>query len=151
MVMAALRRAAVLWNGDFSTGSGGVNARTSQGINNVPVSWAARTAEPKNPDVSTSPEELLAAAHASSYVMALARTLEERGASTIWLEVRAETGFDDAGEQGKVVSSTLSVWGRVDGINQNGLQAAAEAALPRCAITTLLRGSVETGVSTTLV
>ncbi|MCC7103641.1 MAG: OsmC family peroxiredoxin [Chloroflexi bacterium] len=149
--MAAFRRAAVLWNGNFSSGSGGVNARTSQGLNNIPVSWAARTAEPKSPDVSTSPEELLAAAHASSYVMALAQTLQERGASTSWLEVRAETAFDDAGEQGRIVSSRLSVWGWIDFVDQSGLQSAAEAALGLCAITSLLNGSAEVGVSTSLV
>ena len=58
--MAAIRRAEVTWNGDLLTGNGTVSAVSSGAFSDLPVSWAARTESPEN----TSPEELVAAAHA---------------------------------------------------------------------------------------
>ena len=67
--MAATRTATVTWNGNLATGSGTVSAGSSELFTDLPVSWAARTEAPQG---QTSPEELLAAAHASCFSMQLA-------------------------------------------------------------------------------
>ena len=74
--MAALRTATVTWNGDLASGSGTVSAGTTGLFEDLPVSWASRTEEP---DGRTSPEELLAAAHASCFAMAFSAGLARAG------------------------------------------------------------------------
>ena len=70
--MAAIRRAEVTWDGDLLTGSGTVSAVSSGAFTDLPVSWAARTEAPEG---KTSPEELIAAAHASCFAMAFSADL----------------------------------------------------------------------------
>src|SRR3972149_2496253 len=67
-LMPAIRRADVTWEGDLVSGSGKVSASSSQAFTELPVTWASRT---EAADGRTSPEELIAAAHASCYSMAL--------------------------------------------------------------------------------
>ena len=66
--MSAIRRAEATWSGALATGSGTVSAISSGAFTSLPVSWAART---EASDGKTSPEELVAAAHASCFAMAL--------------------------------------------------------------------------------
>ena len=66
--MAAIRQAIVNWEGDLASGKGSVSVLTSQAFIELPVSWASRT---ESADGRTSPEELVAAAHASCFAMAL--------------------------------------------------------------------------------
>jgi osmotically inducible protein OsmC len=65
--MTAVRSATATWSGDLATGSGSVSASSSGAFSDLPVSWAART---ESSDGKTSPEELVAAAHAACYSMA---------------------------------------------------------------------------------
>ena len=74
--MAAVRTATVTWNGDLTSGEGSVSAGTSELFTDLPVSWSSRT---EDPDGRTSPEELLAAAHASCFAMAFSGGLAKRG------------------------------------------------------------------------
>ena len=74
--MAATRSAHAVWNGDLLAGSGVVSATTSKAFNDLSVSWKARAEEPGG---STSPEELVAAAHASCFSMALSAGLGDVG------------------------------------------------------------------------
>ena len=74
--MAAIRRAETTWSGPLTTGSGTVSARTSAAFSDLPVSWAARTEESNG---KTSPEELLAAAHAACFAMAFSADLGRAG------------------------------------------------------------------------
>ncbi len=74
--MSAIRRAEVTWAGDLATGEGDVSAVSSGLFSSLPVSWAARTEAPEG---KTSPEELLAAAHASCFAMALSAGLARAG------------------------------------------------------------------------
>ena len=145
--MAAVRSASVTWSGDLMAGTGTVTANSSGLFNDLPVSWAARTEQPEG---KTSPEELLAAAHASCYAMALSGGLARAGTPPDELHVSADVTFDKVGEAWKVVSSALQVLGRVPGATTESFQQAAEAARDGCPISGALMGNVELSVDATL-
>ena len=145
--MAAIRRAEVNWAGSLATGSGAVTAVSSAAFSSLPVSWAART-EASNG--LTSPEELLAAAHASCFAMALSGALGLAGTPPDRLEVSAEVTFDKLDAGWKVVSSALTVRGRVPGSTAADFVAAAEATRDGCPISQALKGNVELSVAATL-
>ena len=146
--MAAVRRADATWEGDLNSGSGVVSAGTSRLFTDLPVSWAARTA---SPDGRTSPEELLAAAHASCFAMALAHNLNGAGTPPQRLEVSATVTFDQVGGGWRVVSSALTVRGRVQGADAAAFQQAADAAKDGCPVSQALKGNVDLRVEATLV
>lgn len=145
--MAAVRTATVTWNGDLASGEGTVSAGTTGLFTDLPVSWSSRT---EGPDGRTSPEELLAAAHASCYAMAFSGGLARRGTPPEHLHVEAEVTFDQVGEAWTVVSSRLTVVGHVDGISDVDFDAAAQAAKDGCPISRALKGNVELTVDATL-
>ena len=145
--MAAIRRANVTWNGDLMSGSGEVSAETSKAFSDLPVSWASRT---ESADGRTSPEELVAAAHASCFAMASSHELGSAGNPPQRLEVSAEVTFDNVDGGFKVVSSALTVRGQVEGLDQAGFAKAAEAAKDGCPISQALKGNVELSVDATL-
>ena len=146
--MAAVRRAEASWNGDLMSGSGVVSAVTSGAFTSLPVTWGSRT---EKSDGRTSPEELVAAAHASCYCMALSAGLGRAGTPPESLEVSAEVTFDKVGDGWKVTSSRLTVVGSVPGADAAGFQSAAEAAKDGCPISGALKGNVELSVEATLV
>jgi|SRR4051812_18356117 len=145
--MAATRRADVTWEGDLLKGSGVVSASSSNKFSQLPVSWASRT---ESPDGRTSPEELLAAAHASCYAMALSAGLGRQGHPPERLDVSSVVTFDRVGEGWKVTSSALTVKGKVPGIDAAAFQQAAEAAKDGCPISGALKGNVDLSVEATL-
>jgi osmotically inducible protein OsmC len=145
--MAATRTATVTWNGNLATGSGTVSAGTSQLFSDLPVSWAARTEAPAG---QTSPEELLAAAHASCFSMQLSVGLDRAGTPPDHLHVSASVTFDKVGDAWTVTSSQLDVVGVVPGIDEAAFDAAAQAAKDGCPISRALSGNVELSVSATL-
>jgi osmotically inducible protein OsmC len=145
--MAALRTATVTWNGDLASGSGTVSAGTTGLFEDLPVSWASRTEEP---DGRTSPEELLAAAHASCFAMAFSAGLARAGTPPEHLHVEAEVTFDKVGDAWTVTRSRLIVVGHVDGISHEEFEAAANDAKDGCPISRALRGNVELLVEATL-
>ena len=145
--MAAVRSASVTWNGDLASGTGSVTAGSSGRFTDLPVSWAARTEEPGG---KTSPEELLAAAHASCFAMAFSAGLAGAGTPPDELHVSAEVTFDKVDDKWKVVSSALQVLGRVPGCTPDAFRDAAEAARDGCPISQALRGNVELSVDATL-
>ncbi|HEY8180347.1 MAG TPA: OsmC family peroxiredoxin [Candidatus Limnocylindria bacterium] len=143
--MAAIRTATVTWNGDLASGEGSVSA--GSGIfTDIPVSWPSRI-EPQGP---TSPEELLAAAHAACYAMAFSAGLGRRGTPPEHLHVEAEVTFDKVGEGWGVTSSRLTVLGHVDGISATDFEAAAQDAKDGCPISGALKGNLEITVDATL-
>lgn len=144
--MAAVRRAEVSWHGDLATGSGTVSAVSSGAFSDLPVSWAARTESPEK----TSPEELVAAAHASCYAMAFSAGLGRAGTPPTSLEVSAEVTFDKLEAGWKVTRSALTVRGVVPGISEADFVAAAEAARDGCPISVALKGNVELTVDAAL-
>ena len=145
--MAATRSAHAVWDGDLQAGNGVVSATTSKAFSDLSVSWKARTEEPGG---STSPEELVAAAHASCFSMALSAGLGGGGTPPTKLEVDATVTFDQVDGQWKVVSSALKVLGTVPGLDPAGFQAAAEAAKDGCPISGMMTGNVALSVEATL-
>jgi osmotically inducible protein OsmC len=145
--MATTRQARATWNGDLAKGSGEVSAISSGKFKGLPVSWAARTEAPQG---MTSPEELLAAAHASCFSMALSAGLARKGTPPERLEVTATVTFDKIGDSWTVVSSDLEVKGKIPGIDQEGFRVAAEAAKDGCPISRALRGNVALTVKSSL-
>ena len=145
--MAATRLAHAVWNGDLLAGSGVVSATTSKAFSDLSVSWKARTEEPGG---STSPEELVAAAHASCFCMALSAGLGGGGTPPTKLEVDATVTFDQVDGGWKVVSSALKVLGTVPGLDAAGFQSAAEAAKDGCPISRMMTGNVALSVEATL-
>ncbi|HEY2202163.1 MAG TPA: OsmC family peroxiredoxin, partial [Solirubrobacteraceae bacterium] len=109
--MAAVRQATVSWNGDLASGKGSVSGATSGAFNSLEVSWPRRSEADANG--ITSPEELLAASHASCYAMALSAGLGRGGTPPQSLDVSATVTFDRVGDGFKVVSSALEVRGKV--------------------------------------
>jgi osmotically inducible protein OsmC len=145
--MAATRQARAKWNGDLAKGSGEVSAVTSGKFSSLPVSWGARTEAPQG---KTSPEELLAAAHASCFSMALAADLAKAGTPPETLEVTSTVTFDKVGDKWTVVSSDLQVTGVVPGLDEAGFAKAAEGAKDGCPISRALKNNVKLSVKSTL-
>jgi lipoyl-dependent peroxiredoxin len=146
--MAAVRQASVSWSGDLPTGKGSVSAATSGVFEDLEVSWARRSEA--DAQGRTSPEELLAAAHASCYAMALSNGLGQAGTPPQSLDVTATVTFDRVGGGFKVVSSVLEVRGRVPNADDAAFQKAAEAAKDGCPISQALKGNVDMSVKATL-
>jgi len=145
--MAAIRRAEVIWSGPLATGTGTVTAVSSAAFSDLPVSWTARTEESGG---KTSPEELLASAHAACFSMALSGNLGRAGHPPERLDVSAEVTFDKVEAGWRVVSSALTVRGRVPGISAEDFNAAAEQTKTGCPISQALIGNVALSVEATL-
>jgi len=110
---------------------------TSSGVGTFDVSWPRRTSD--GADGTTSPEELVAAAHASCFAMQFSHELAEAGGTPQTLEVSAEVGFGtDPGGGFKVTGITLGVSGEVDGLDAAGFAQAAERAKLGCPISKAL-------------
>ncbi|TMC42011.1 MAG: OsmC family peroxiredoxin [Chloroflexi bacterium] len=145
--MAATREARAVWNGDLLSGTGTVSGASSGKFSDVPVSWSARTAEPGG---RSSPEELLAAAHASCFAMALSAGLGRAGTPPNRLEVRSKVTFDKVGDNWTVVSSELEVKGDVPGADAAKFTKAAEDAKENCPVSRALKGNVKLSVRANL-
>ena len=141
--MAASSSATTVWEGGLADGSG-VTTPASGAFGPTDVSWASRT---KRAAGTTSPEELLAAAHASCYCMGLSHELGEAGTLPEHLEATATVDFVP-GEG--VKSSHIVVSGRVAGIDQETFAAAAASAAEGCPISGALKGNLEITVQATL-
>ena len=145
--MAATREARAVWNGDLLSGTGVVSALSSGKFSEVPVSWSARTEAPGG---KSSPEELLAAAHASCFAMALSADLAKAGTKPSRLEVRSRVTFDKVGDSWTVVSSELEVKGDVPGADAEKFTRTAEGAKENCPISRALKGNVKLSVKASL-
>jgi osmotically inducible protein OsmC len=146
--MAAIRRADATWNGDLPSGKGVVSASTSGAFKDLDVTWASRSEPAANG--RTSPEEMLAAAHASCFAMALSAGLGRGGTPPQQLDVSSTVTFDRVGDGFKVVSSVIDVRGRVPGLDAAGFQKAAEDAKDGCPISQALKGNVDVSLNATL-
>ena len=141
----AERRADVVWRGDLFRGSGTFDLASSGAATDLPVTWASRT---EHHDGKTSPEELITAAHASCYAMALSNTLAQMGNEPEELNVSAVCTFD--ADQLKVTTMVLDVRGRVPGLDAEGFQNAAEQANQGCPVSNALRGNVDIQLNASL-
>ena len=130
------RRASATWQGDLFEGAGTVSALSSGLFTDADVTWASRTEESGG---RTSPEELIAAAHAACFGMALSNELSSRGHTPDRLEIEATCSFED----GKVTTMALEVTGHVPGVDQEGFDEGLSAAEGSCPVSNALRGNVE--------
>ncbi len=142
--MATERRAEVTWHGDLQNGSGTIESVGSGALGPLDVSWPARAEEP---DGRTSPEELIAAAHASCFSMALSSGLAKVGHAPETLSVTAAVTFEPGTG---ITRSALDVQGDVPGIDDAEFQRAAEEAKEACPVSQALKGNVEMTVSARL-
>jgi osmotically inducible protein OsmC len=137
----SVHQAEASWSGGLTDGSGKVVSSTSGKLANLPVTWNARTGGDNS---ITSPEELLAAAHASCFAMALAYELQGRKHPPTNLDVTASVGFDPKVGGGFEVSfSELSVKGSVPGISAAEFAEAVKQASEGCPLSQALKGNVE--------
>ena len=135
--MAAERRADVVWEGSLIEGSGTITKTGSGALPELPVTWASRT---ESSDGRTSPEELIAAAHASCFAMALSHALAEAGNAPERLETSATITFVPGTG---ITNAALTVVARIPGIEENAFREAAEGAKDGCPVSGALKGNVE--------
>lgn len=145
--MAAIRRAQAVWQGDLMKGSGEVTAASSKAFSSLPVTWASRT---EQPDGRTSPEELIAAAHAACYSMAFSNELAQNGTPATRLDVTATVTFDRIDGKWTVARSELQVTGEVPGIDEATFAQKANGAKDGCPVSRALQGNVQISVQATL-
>ena len=145
--MATTRRATATWSGDLLTGKGTVTAATTGIIRDQPTTWASRTGEPEG---VTSPEELLAAAHASCFSMACSNELAKAGTPPTALSVQVDVTADKLEAGWTVVSSAITVRATVPGATQASFAEAANKAKDGCPISRALKGNVALSVEATL-
>ncbi len=138
------RHAVVVWNGTLRDGSGTVDA-SSGALHGLPVTFSART---ENADGKTSPEELLAAAHAICYAMSCSSTLTKAGWPPTQLVVNATCSLDRKPEGGlKITRMELDVRGHVPDITADGFQSLVIEAEKNCPVSQALRNNVEIRVT----
>jgi osmotically inducible protein OsmC len=135
--MATDRTAQVTWQGDLMSGQGTITSVGSGAFAPLDVTWASRAEEPQG---RTSPEELIAAAHAACFSMALSNGLAKAGTPPERLETSATVTFVPGTG---ITKSALTVVGTVPGIDDEAFRAAAEEARDGCPVSGALKGNVE--------
>ena len=144
--METTRSANAVWQGDLLSGSGTVSGGTGL-FSDLPTSWSSRTETPQG---RTSPEELLAAAHASCFSMAFSNNLAKAGFPPERVDVRSDVTFEKQEVGWTVIRSALTVRARVPGVDQAAFDQAAEGARVGCPIARALNPSIEVTVDAAL-
>lgn len=134
--MAAISRADATWEGDLSSGRGRVKVGSGT-FGEFPVTWASRADRGQG---GTSPEELIAAAHAACYSMAFSNGLAKAGHHPERLNTTAEVEFVPGTG---ITTITLSVRGHIHGIDETEFKKLAEAAKDGCPVSQALKGNVK--------
>ena len=138
------KHAHTTWKGDLESGSGSIRDVGSGSIGPMDVAWPARTGDESG---MTSPEELIAAAHASCFSMALSHGLNEAGTPPDQLDVSVDVTFVP-GEG--ITTSEIEVTGMVPGVSQEAFAKAAEDAKDNCPVSSAFKGNVEMTVEARL-
>jgi osmotically inducible protein OsmC len=142
--VATDRKAEVTWRGDLMSGKGQVDSVTSGAFGGLEVSWPARSEEPGG---MTSPEELIAAAHATCFSMAFSAGLAKEGHTPEELKTSATVTFQP-GEG--ITKIALDVAGRVPGIDEADFEQAAKQAKENCPVSKALAGVPEISLTARL-
>ena len=142
--MATERRAEVTWQGDLRSGSGTIESVGSGAVGPLEISWPSRAEDPEG---RTSPEELIAAAHASCFSMALSSALAKAGTQPESLSVTATVTFEPGVG---ITRSVLDVQGHVPGTDEQAFRQAADDAKENCPVSQALKGNVEMSVQARL-
>jgi osmotically inducible protein OsmC len=144
--LRADRQAEAVWTGTLFEGNGIVSAG-SGAFAELPITWASRT---EHSDGKTSPEELLAAAHASCFSMAFSLVLAEAGTPPEQLIVKATCAFEQVPTGFAITAIALDVRGRVAGIDDARFAQAAERAAQLCPVSNALTGNVDVNLTARL-
>ncbi len=145
--MALTSTGSAHWEGDLMSGSGTTTLETSGAAGPLAITWQARTEDHGG---LTSPEELIAAAHASCFSMALAHGLATAGTPATSLDTSATATFDKTDAGWRLVSMAIDVTGAVPGVDQGAFTSAAEDAKDGCPVSNALAGNVELTVTARL-
>jgi osmotically inducible protein OsmC len=140
------RSAQVTWQGDLMSGAGEIHESPSGAFGPLQVTWASRAEDEHGG--RTSPEELIAAAHASCFAMALSHGLAQAGNPPEQLDTSATITFVPGTG---ITKAALTVVGRVAGVDEDSFRAAAEAAKEGCPVSSALKGNVELTLEARLV
>ncbi len=132
-------RANAVWEGSVAEGGGRVTV-ASGAFPEQPITLRRRT---EGGQGTTSPEELIAGAHASCYAMALAAELSRNRTPPQRLEVSAEVSLDRVESGLKITGVELSVRGKVEGVEGEAFQELARTAEQKCPVSNALRGGME--------
>jgi lipoyl-dependent peroxiredoxin len=143
--MATEKTARATWEGTLAEGLGNVSLGSGAAID-VPVTWKDRAEGGEG----TSPEELIAGAHAGCVLMALAAGLARAGTPPTRLESEATTTFDQVGEGFGITKIELRIRGQVNGIDEQAFRQAAEGAKENCPVSQAIKGNVEINLAATL-
>ena len=143
--MATDRTARVTWRGSLMDGEGTIDSVTSGILSSLEVDWLNRAEDPQG---KTSPEELIAAAHAACFAMALSHALAEAGSTADKLETSATVTFEPGTG---ITSSALTVRGSVSGVDADRFRELAEGAKDNCPVSKALAGNVELSLDAELV
>ena len=146
MAKDALSTANATWEGDLAHGKGSFSL-ASGAAGTIPITWAARVERLPG---TTSPEELLAGAHAACYAMAFSHVLGTKGTPATRLDVSATISFAPVEGGFKIARSAIEVQGSVPGLDQSGFEEAAKQAEQGCPVSNALRNNVEISVKATL-
>ena len=142
-----MRAADVAWDGSIARGNG-VATASSSGAFALPISLPGRIADPGG---ETSPEELLAAAHAGCFATSIGGEIARAGGTVVRIDVRCTVTMDKVEGKGhQIVSSALDVTAQAEGIDEAGFARATEAADAGCSFSSLIRASASVSVSATL-
>ena len=144
--MAVERTANAVWEGDLMSGSGTVSTQSGV-VDNATVKWSSRA---EQADENTSPEELIAAAHATCVSMALANGLAEAGNPPQRLESEATATFEQTPDGFRLTTMRLTIRGQVDGVDEEQFRQAAEGAKENGPVSQALTGNVDISMNATL-
>jgi lipoyl-dependent peroxiredoxin len=143
--VATEKTARATWEGTLAEGAGRFSLG-SGAVTDQAVTWKDRAEGGEG----TSPEELIAAAHASCVLMALAGGLARAGTPPRRLESEATTTFDQVGEGFRITKIALSIRGEVEGIDDDAFREAAEGAKENCPVSQALKGNAEVTLDASL-
>ena len=141
------RSASTAWNGTLQEGSGQVELSSSK-VGTFDVSFPKRTADEAGG--TTSPEELIAAAHSSCFAMALSSEIGKAGGTPQSLEITAEVTLGQKDGAPTITTIALTVRGEVDGLDAAGFEKAAQAAKAGCPVSKALAGVGEISLDASL-
>ena len=144
--MAVERTANVEWQGDLISGSGKVSTQSGV-VRDATVKWSSRA---EQADENTSPEELIAAAHATCISMSLAGGLARAGNPPQKLETEATATFEKTDAGFRMTTMRITIRGEVDGLDEDRFRQAAEEAMENCPVSQALKGNVEVSVDASL-
>lgn len=142
----ATRQVEIEWVGSLASGAGTLSPG-SQAFGPLPVTWASRT---EQPDGKTSPEELIAGAHASCFAMALSLVLGENKTPPERIVIAAACTLDEVDGAPKITTSHLNVRAWVPGLGPESFEELAERAGALCPVSNALRGNVEIEIESEL-